>query len=95
VTGTVTAFRFTNPHGTVALDVTRADGTVEHWRAETNAPVILVRRDWTRQSIKPGETVTITGWPPRDGKPYMRLSEVKDSSGKTIGNAPFGRQDQS
>lgn len=95
VTGKVTAFRFTNPHGTIALDVTKDDGSVEHWRAETNAPVILVRRGWTRASIKPGETVTITGWPARDGKPYMRLSEVKDANGKAIGTAPFGRQDQS
>ena len=95
VTGKVTSFRFTNPHGTVALDVTGPDGKVEHWRAETNAPVILVRRGWSRDSIKPGETVTISGWPSRDGKPYMRLSEVKDASGKSIGSAPFGRQDQS
>ena len=95
VTGKVTSFRFTNPHGTVALDVTKPDGTVEKWRAETNAPVILVRRGWTRTSVKPGDVVTITGWPSRDGKPYIRLSEMKDASGKPIGNAPFGRQDQS
>ncbi len=95
VTGTVTAFRFTNPHGTIALDVKKADGSIEHWRAETNAPVILVRRGWTRTSVKPGDTVTITGWPARDGSPYLRLSEMKDAAGKPIGHAPFGRQDQS
>ena len=95
ISGTVTAFRFTNPHGTVALDVKKADGTIEKWRAETNAPVILVRRGWTRTSVKPGDVVTITGWPSRDGTPYIRLSEMKDASGKPIGNAPFGRQDQS
>ena len=95
VSGVVTAFRFTNPHGTIALDVKKPDGKIEKWRAETNAPVILVRRGWTRDSIKPGDTVTITGWPSRDGSPYMRLSEVKDSAGKAIGHAPFGRQDQS
>ena len=95
ITGKVTAFRFTNPHGTIALDVKKPDGKVEHWRAETNAPVILTRRGWTRTSVKPGDTVTITGWPARDGSPYIRLSEVKDAAGKTIGHAPFGRQDQS
>lgn len=95
VTGVVTAFRFTNPHGTIALDVTKPDGSIEHWRAETNAPVILVRRGWTRDIIKPGDTVTVTGWPARDGKPYMRLSAMKDANGKPIGTAPFGRQDQS
>ena len=95
VTGTVTQFRFTNPHGTVALDVTRPDGTVEKWRAETNAPVILVRRGWTRTSVKAGDKVTIEGWPARDGKPYIRLRSMRDASGQLIGNAPFGQAEQS
>ena len=92
--GTVTQYRFTNPHGTIALDVKGADGKIEKWRAETNAPVILARRGWTRDSVKAGDKVTITGWPSRDGRPYIRLSDLKDASGKSIGT-PFGRQDQS
>jgi len=95
ITGTVTQFRFTNPHGTVALDVKKPDGTVEKWRAETNAPVILVRRGWTRTSVKPGDEVTIEGWPSRDGKPYIRLREMRDAQGKLIGNAPFSQTEQS
>jgi hypothetical protein len=95
ISGTVTAFRFTNPHGTVALDVKKADGSVEKWRAETNAPVILTRRGWTRTSVKPGDVVTIDGWPSRDGRPYMRLREMRDASGKPIGNAPFRESEQS
>ena len=79
ITGKVTAFRFTNPHGTVVLDVTGADGKVTEWRAETNAPVVLQRRGWTRESVKPGDTVTIDGWPSRDGKPYLRLRRAVQS----------------
>ena len=95
VTGTVTEFRFTNPHGMVALNVKKADGTVEQWRAETNAPVVLVRRGWTRDVIKPGDVVTIDGWPSRDGRNYLRLRAMKDATGKAIGAAPFGQKDQS
>jgi hypothetical protein len=95
VTGKVTSFRFTNPHGTVALNVTKPDGKVEEWRAETNAPVILSRRGWTRDSIKAGQTITVSGWPARDGRNYLRLMEARDANGKLIGTAPFGRQDQS
>jgi hypothetical protein len=95
VTGTVTEFRFTNPHGMVALDVKKPDGSVEKWRAETNAPVVLVRRGWTRDAVKPGDVVTIEGWPARDGRNYLRLRAMKDSHGKAIGNAPFGQKDQS
>lgn len=93
VTGKVTAFRFTNPHGLVVLEVTGADGKVTEWRAETNAPVVLTRRGWTRDAIKPGETITIEGWASRDGKPYMRLRSAKDSQGRLIGTAPFGTSD--
>ena len=95
ITGTVTSYRFTNPHGTIALDVTDAQGRVTHWRAETNAPVVLVRRGWSRDTIKPGQVVTIEGWPSRDGRPYLRMRRAVDAGGRLIGTAPFGQQDQS
>jgi hypothetical protein len=95
ITGRVTEFRFTNPHGLVVLDVTDPQGHVRQWRAETNAPSVLVRRGWTRDAIKAGEIVTIDGWPARDGKPYLRLRRALRADGSLIGSAPFGRQDQS
>ena len=95
ITGKVTAFRFTNPHGLVVLEVTDAQGRVREWRAETNSPAVLVRRGWTRDAIKPGDIVTIEGWPSRDGKPYIRLRRALRPDGSLVGTAPFGRQDQS
>jgi hypothetical protein len=95
VSGKVTAFRFTNPHGTIVLDVIDERGRVREWRAETNAPVVLQRRGWTRASVKAGDEITIDGWPSRDGRPYMRLRRAVHADGRLIGTAPFGRQDQS
>lgn len=95
ITGKVTAFRFTNPHGTVVLEVTDPQGKATEWRAETNAPVVLQRRGWTRDSIKVGETITIDGWPSRDGKPYIRLRRAVHADGSLVGTAPFGQADQS
>lgn len=88
VQGTVTAFRFTNPHGLLVVDVDGAE-----WRAETNAPVVLQRRGWNRGSLRPGQQVTISGWRARDGRRYMRLREARDADGKMVGNAPFGQND--
>ena len=93
IKGRVTAFRFTNPHGLIALDVTDASGKVTPWRVETNAPVVLVRRGWTRDILKPGDIVTIEGWPSRDGKPYVRLRQAFDANGKPIGLSAFGQND--
>jgi hypothetical protein len=93
IKGKVTAFRFTNPHGLIALDVTDAGGKVTPWRVETNAPVVLVRRGWSRDVLKPGDVITIEGWPSRDGKPYARLRQAFDASGKPIGKTAFGKND--
>ena len=95
IAGKVASFRFTNPHGLIVLDVTDAQGRTREWRAETNAPVVLQRRGWTRSSLKAGDEITIEGWPSRDGKPYIRLRRALHADGRLVGTAPFGRQDQS
>jgi len=87
VTGVVREFRFSNPHGVVALDV-RQGGKTVIWRAETNSPSILRRRGWNQQSIHVGETITIEGWPARDGSNYMRLRSATRANGEPIGTAP-------
>jgi hypothetical protein len=84
VTGAVTEFRFTNPHGVIAIAV-KKDGKEEVWRAETNAPTILTRRGWTKTSLKAGDVITIDGWPSRDGRPYMRMRTVKTADGRVLG----------
>jgi len=93
VTGVISTFRFTNPHGLVVIDVTEADGTVHSWRAETNAPVVLQRRGWTRSSLRAGQNVTISGWQARDGSRYMRLREARDAQGRVVGAGAFGQND--
>ena len=60
---------------------------------ETNAPVILQRRGWSRSSLKPGDEVTIEGWPSRDGKAYLRLLGAKDAKGQPIGQPFTQKQD--
>lgn len=84
VTGVVTDFRFANPHGLVFFDVKNDNGEVEKWRAETNSPSLLQRRGWSRSSIKAGDTVTIVGWPARDGSPFMRIDKVVFSDGREL-----------
>ena len=88
VKGTVTSYQFTNPHGLIAIDVRGGNGQIEHWRAETNAPVVLMRRGWTRETLKAGDVITITGWVSRDGKPYLRLRQANRADGSVIG-IPF------
>ena len=85
VTGSVTDFRFTNPHAIISMSVKNAKGQVEPWRAETNAVTLLRRRGWTKDSLTIGEVVTVEGWRARDGSNYMRMRTVKRADGTILG----------
>lgn len=87
VTGIVRDFQFRNPHGVITLEVPRGHGRIT-WRAETNSPSILRRRGWSPQSMHPGDTVTLEGWPARDGTRYMRLKTASLADGRMIGQPP-------
>jgi hypothetical protein len=91
VTGVVKDFQFSNPHGLIDLVVTR-DGKAEAWKVETNAPVLLRRRGWTKDSIKVGDRIVIEGWAARDGSNYLRLKRAMAADGTPIGQ-PFGQGD--
>lgn len=85
VSGSVTDFRFTNPHAIISFAVKNARGEIESWRAETNAVTLLRRRGWTKDSLTIGETVTVEGWRARDGSNYMRMRTVKRADGTVLG----------
>jgi Family of unknown function (DUF6152) len=69
ISGTVTEFNWTNPHSSFKVDVVDATGQAQTWAIEMNSPNNLVREGWKRTSIKPGDKVTVTLNPLRDGKP--------------------------
>src|SRR5512134_2164088 len=93
VSGSVTEFRFTNPHAIIEITRKTPQGQVETWRAETNAVTLLRRRGWTAESLKAGDMVTIDGWPSRDGSHYMRVRRVVRSDGTVLGAPPNQRAD--
>ena len=93
VSGSVTEFRFTNPHAIIEITRKTPQGQIETWRAETNAVTLLRRRGWTAESLKVGDMVTIDGWPSRDGSRYLRVRRVVRSDGTVLGAPPNQRAD--
>jgi hypothetical protein len=93
VSGSVTEFKFTNPHAIIEISRKTPQGQVETWRAETNAVTLLRRRGWTATSLKAGDMVTIDGWPSRDGSHYMRVRRVVRSDGTVLGAPPNQKAD--
>lgn len=84
VTGVVDEFRFTNPHGIVHFRVVTPEGEEQQWRAETNSPSLLKRRGWTKDSIKIGDRITVTGWPARDGTNLLRIAKITLPDGSEL-----------
>jgi Family of unknown function (DUF6152) len=83
--GTVTDFRFQNPHAQVFIDVKDASGKVQNWVLEAVGIATLSRSGWTRTIMKPGDAVTVTGNPAKNGSPSMRLTKVVLANGKELG----------
>lgn len=82
--GTVTEWVWANPHCVLQFDVSDANGQVAHWVAETTAPPSLIQRGWTKQSLKPGDQVTITVLPVKNGRTVGRLLEVLFPDGQKL-----------
>jgi hypothetical protein len=69
IAGNVTEFVWSNPHCQIYLDVKNDKGDVVAWSVESQSPGILKRNGWTRDSIKPGDHITITLVPAKSGAP--------------------------
>jgi DNA/RNA endonuclease YhcR with UshA esterase domain len=85
ISGTVTEFRFSNPHAILKLDVVAESGETQHWTAETTSPSILRRRGWSQQSFEPGERVTLEAMPSVDGSYLVRIVRAFRADGTEIG----------
>jgi len=65
--GTVTKMEWINPHTWIYMDVKKPDGNVEEWMIEAGTPNTLLRRGFTRESLKAGTEVLVDGYQSKDG----------------------------
>jgi hypothetical protein len=92
--GTVTQWAWANPHCILHLDVTDESGQVVSWIVETENPTSMFNIGWTKSSMKPGDQVTVTAMPVKNGKPIGRIVDVLLPSGqKLIGKARLNSVD--
>ena len=76
LTGTVTKLEWANPHTWFYVDVRDDEGKVTNWGFEMGSPNVLLRAGWTRNSMKPGEVVTVEGSRARDGSTNGNVKAV-------------------
>ena len=82
--GTVTRIEWTNPHARFYVDVKDPDGTVVNWNLELASPNVLVRQGWTRQSLKIGDEISVTGSSAKDGSKMANARNVTLANGKRV-----------
>ena len=85
IKGTVTEFDWVNPHAQIYLDVKDDKGNTVRWSVETYSPGKLVRAGWTKDSVKPGDVVSINLIPAKNGAPVGFLHKLTLPGGKELG----------
>lgn len=84
VTGNVTDFQFVNPHVLIYMQAKDASGKMVAWQGELTSPNRLSRTGWKKDTVKPGEVITITGYPAKSGSPEIWIQKVSLADGTKL-----------
>jgi hypothetical protein len=89
LSGVVAGLEWTNPHIHILLDVKDSSGAVTRWKLEGFPPNMLVRQGWKRDvTLKPGDTITVTGWRARLEMNEGAAREVTFADGRKLTSGP-------
>ncbi len=83
VKGTVTEFTWANPHPMMQLEV-QANGRMEKWSVGGPAINRMEANGWSKNTVKPGDTITAIGYQFADGQKIVRLEKVILADGKEM-----------
>ena len=84
LTGTVTKVEFQNPHIYFYLDVRDQSGKVVNWSFEGGPPNVLYRQGWRKDSVKPGDVLTVKGFRAKDGSFLVAARTVNLPDGREV-----------
>ena len=92
ISGVVKAFQWRNPHTWVVLTVDDGKGGKVEWAVEGRAPGVLLRAGWTKNSLQPGEMITVDFSPAKDGSKTGLVARVTKADGTILANAGPAQQ---
>ena len=77
VEGTLTQFLYRNPHSFVKVEAKDDKGEMQTWSVEWGGGAQLTQEHVTRDTLKPGDHVIVTGNPGRDPSEHrIRLHKI-------------------
>lgn len=83
--GTVTEWIWANPHCWLKFDVTDESGNTVNWVVEATNSADLMERGWSRLMFRPGDQVTVTLEPVKNGAPVGRVRSIMLPNGDIVG----------
>jgi hypothetical protein len=90
--GTVTKMEWINPHAWIHIDVKKADNSgIDEWMIEAGTPNTLLRRGFTKDSLKVGTEILVDGYQSKDGSLRANGRDLTLPNGQTLflgSNAP-------
>jgi hypothetical protein len=86
--GTVKEFQFIQPHPLITLEVKDDQGAVSEWSVEMTAPNHLIHFGWNGKKLKPGDEITVTGLPAKNGLKVLNLRKISRATGEEIPLGP-------
>ena len=82
--GVVTEWIWANPHCFLKFDAKDETGAVRNWAVETQNPVAMTTRGWSRGAFKAGDEVTVKLEPVKNGEAVGRILSVLLPNGQTL-----------
>jgi hypothetical protein len=86
----ITKFNWANPHALIFFDAKDAKGNVVNFTVETAAPQALRLIGWSKESLTPGDTVTVVAYMSKNGNPAGRLNKIVLSDGSELHDTQLG-----
>lgn len=91
--GTVVEMQLITPHSIIVVDIPDETGKMVRWQAEMGGRTAMIKDfGWTKDTLKPGDKITLTGRKVKSGAPYMNLTDranvVMTDTGKEIFRTP-------
>ena len=93
VSGKIVGMEWINPHARMFFEVEDENGDTRMWTISFSSANNLFRRGWRSTDLPVGATITVSGFPARDGSNELYGGETRLADGRTLfgGNAPGER----
>ncbi len=82
--GTVTEFQMVNPHVQIHFEVKDENGNGVKWIAGSVNPRQLYREGWNTKTLQPGDEITVTCNPAKDGRKLCSVLKLVGPNGQVI-----------